>query len=211
MKDTIYIATQTIQDYQNYNSGLTPKDWVGTIALFLSAIIAVLIGQYLQDRKIKTQAKEWLFRTLFSLRGQPVNHNYVNALNQIDIVFHKNKNVLDAWHKLYDSLNEVGISDRMKSDEVFRIAKNKEWDKLRHEIIFQMASVVGYDLKVMKPEHLLNPSYSPEGHAFAENFEWDLKAAAKEFFELSVDFHKKAIAQLEKSSLPPPSTKDESN
>lgn len=190
MTDTLSLSTQTIQDIQNASTSLNSKDYINLFALFLSPLVAVLVGQYLQEIKIKKEAKASLFRTLFSLRGQAVNHYYVNALNQIDVVFHKNKDVLDAWHKLYDSLNDLNIRDKMKNDNDFRIAKNKEWDNLRNEILIQMALVVGYNLKVMKPEYLLNPAYSPEGHAFVENFEWDLKYAAKEYFETSIEFQR---------------------
>lgn len=201
MIDTTYVSAQTIHDIQSASSTLGLKDWLSLIALFLSALVAVLVGQYLQDRKIKKQSKENLFKTLFSLRGQPVNYNYVNALNQIDIVFHKDKSVLDAWHKLYDSLNDLGIGDKMKNDEFFRIAKNKEWDKFRHDLLIQMALVVGYNLKIMKPEYLLNTAYSPEGHAYVENFDWDLKIAAKQYFESSVEFQKSFVASGSNDSL----------
>lgn len=206
MTDTLTLSTQTIQDIQNATSTVGWKDYLDLIALFSSALVAVLVGQYLQDRKIKKQAKTNLFNTLFSLRGQPVNYYYVNALNQIDIVFHKDKIVLDAWHRLYDSLNDLNIGDRLETDPVFREAKNKDWDKLRHEILIQMALVVGYNLKVMKPEYLLNPAYSPQGHLFVENFDWDLKTAEKEFYNKSVE-HLIALTNYYASNTPPPQTK----
>jgi hypothetical protein len=199
MQDTIAISAQTVKDFQNTTSSIGFKDFLGLVALFLSALVAVLIGQYLQNKRIKKDAKEHLFKTLFSLRGRSANYYYVSALNQIEIVFHEDKAVLSAWLRLYESFNEVGIGERIKTDEAFRVAKNKEWDKLKHQIIYEMANVLGYNLKVMKPEHLLNPAYSPEGLAVVEDFEWDLRHAEKEYYERSVLLQEKTVALLERS------------
>ena len=75
------------------------KDWLSLIALFLSAIVAVLIGQYLQDRKSKRdriyQNKFSIFATILGLRhSKASNEQFVIAINQIPIVFHKNKEIL---------------------------------------------------------------------------------------------------------------------
>ena len=139
MNETVEISKESIQSLAELITQLGLKDWLSLIALFLSAIIAVLIGQYLQHRKEKRnriyQNKFSIFSTILGLRhSRASNENFVIAINQIPIVFHKNADVLKkldrfiASHKDLISPSEK-VVENMNSDLndlVLEIAKDVE-------------------------------------------------------------------------------------
>ncbi|MDV6167167.1 DUF6680 family protein [Flavobacterium sp. DG1-102-2] len=71
----------------------------------MSPIEAVKTGRELDNQQNKHNSKMDLFLLLFSLRGNPTHRDFVNGLNQIDIVFEDSSEVLSAWEKLLESLN----------------------------------------------------------------------------------------------------------
>ncbi|MHC5310781.1 DUF6680 family protein [Myroides sp. LJL116] len=90
----------------------------------ISPLKAVQIGRKLDNEQNKYNAKLELFLTLFSLRGNPTSYEFVNGLNQIDIVFQDNDRVLIAWEKLYGSLDNPGQNNALQT-----------WDLLRTELL----------------------------------------------------------------------------
>lgn len=67
------------------------------IALIIVPIIAVMIGQYLQDRAKKREDKMDIFKALMTSRAFGWTNASVYALNTIEIVFANNKAVLQQW------------------------------------------------------------------------------------------------------------------
>lgn len=149
MIDTTYVSPQTIHDIQNASSSLGLKDTLSLIALFLSALIAVLVGQYLQDRKSKKdrdyQNKFTIFATILGLRhAKASNEQFVIALNQIPIVFHGNKEILIKLDRFIKShADQVSTIDK--------IIENMNSDL--NDLVLEMAKDLGYsniDNNVMK-------------------------------------------------------------
>lgn len=206
MKDTIYIATQTINDIQNASSGFSWKDGIYILFTIInigilcvtawyvkkSPIDAVKAGRELDENSAKYNNKRNLFLTLFSHRGQYVNQWYVSALNQIDVVFHDTPSVLEAWHELYDALNQADLDEKMKSEEFTQRAIT-QWDNLRRELLIQVAAAVGYDLHQIKHKHLANSAYSPKAHGDEEQTNQNLKAAAIQYLLSGNNTHLKTL------------------
>ena len=149
MIDTTYVSAQTIHDIQSASSTLGLKDWLSLIALFLSAIVAVLIGQYLQDRKSKKdrdyQNKFAVFAAILGLRhAKASNEQFVISLNQIPIVFHGNKEILIKLDRFIKShADQVSTIDK--------IIENMNSDL--NDLVLEMAKDLGYsniDNNVMK-------------------------------------------------------------
>jgi hypothetical protein len=156
---------------------------VTALAVYYSPLKAVKIGRKLNDEQNKYDAKSELFLTLFSLRGNPTSYTFVNALNQIDIVFQDEPSVLTAWNKLYDSLNHSNLSNPIET-----------WNLLRTDLLSQMAHSLGYQ-KLKQTD--IQKNYSPQAHA-DENLEnWNQKKAAKKFFESGTKLYKMHIALIE--------------
>ena len=149
MIDTTYVLPQTIHDIQSTTSTVGLKDWLGLIALFLSALVAVLVGQYLQDRKSKKdrvyQNKFSIFATILGLRhSRAGNENFVIAINQIPIVFHNNKEVLIKLERFIKThVDPISPTDR--------VIENLNSDL--NDLVLEMAKDLGYsniDNNVMK-------------------------------------------------------------
>lgn len=88
--------------------------WLGIVGLVLSAITifaiyygpisALRIQRRLDDERETRNRKLQIFKTLMTYRVTPVNINFVQALNLIDVEFTqqggKEKAVRDAWKEL---------------------------------------------------------------------------------------------------------------
>ena len=70
------------------------------IAVLLIPVVAVFVGQYLQERAQRRKDKMDIFKTLMINRvGWSVEST--RAMNIIDIVFSDDKNVRQAWSEYY--------------------------------------------------------------------------------------------------------------
>jgi hypothetical protein len=99
----LFIVGQRLQNINpttdESSTWFTFKDLLGLLALLLSPIFAVVIGQKLQDKKSKKDLeynnKFSIFSTILGFRhSKGYSENFVIALNQIPIVFNKNKSVI---------------------------------------------------------------------------------------------------------------------
>jgi hypothetical protein len=158
MTDTLTVSTQTIQDFQNATSTVGLKDWLGLIALFLSALVAVLVGQYLQDRKAKKdrayQNKFTIFANILGLRHTRAgNENFVISINQIPIVFHDNKKVLEKL----DRFIKTHVDPISPTEKVI---ENLNSDL--NDLVLEIAKDLGYtniDNNVMKSFYYPDASF----------------------------------------------------
>ena len=130
------------------------KDIISIIAIIISPIVAVLVGQILQNREKKRADKMEVFKTLMVFRGLGWTPEKVKALNMIEVVFSNDKNVLNQWKIYYDRL----CVENPNETELLKI-KN-EGDKLLEE----MAKSLGYKDKVTW-ETIQKP-YIPQGLLF---------------------------------------------
>lgn len=137
-----------------------------------SPIDAVRIGRQLNNEQQKDNAKRNLFLTLFALRGSPLNYDFVKGLNQIDIVFEDCEPVLDAWHRLYDSLhNEAQVNPE------------RNWEILRVELLSAMATNLGYS-RIRQTDMIRE--YYPRGHTAQVQDDIDFRQAALNYFRMGV-------------------------
>ena len=142
----------------------------------VSPVKAVEIGRKLDKEQNKYDAKRNLFLKLFSLRGNPTNYEFVNGLNQIDIVFEDAPKVMEAWNKLYDSLGQKDLVD-----------SNRTWEMLRTNLLSEMAQNLGYN-KLQQTD--IQKNYSPVAHSMDADNYLAHKKAEKEFFETGTEMHK---------------------
>jgi len=110
------------------------KDYGSFIAALLSPLAAVLITIWYQNRQTRRRAKMALFLDLVSFRDYiPLPWQYVVALNRIDVVFHRQKDIRMLWHEYYDL-----ISQDQKEPVVSRVREKKV------ALISAMAKHLGY-------------------------------------------------------------------
>jgi len=141
----------------------------------VSPVKAVQIGRRLDNEQNKDKSKRDLFLMLFSLRGNPTHQNFVTGLNQIDIVFEDSPAVLEAWGKLYDSLD---IPDQNNAVQ--------NWDLLRTELLSEMAQHLGYQkLK----QTTIQRNYIPKAHFDSALSDQNYNNAMTAYYESGAKFH----------------------
>ncbi|GAA4943851.1 hypothetical protein GCM10023314_16110 [Algibacter agarivorans] len=87
---------------------------VSIIAILVSPLIAVQVTRYLDEKKAEKTRQMEIYRVLMGQRGLlPRTDEYLIALNQIVVVFHKAQSVLTAYKELYKSTapNSPELSD----------------------------------------------------------------------------------------------------
>lgn len=148
MADSTEVTNMTLQQYYDLTNTMNLKDWLTIIALFLSAIVAVLIGQYLQDRKAKLdrkyQNKFLVFATILGNRhALGWNENFVLAINQIPIIFNDSKKVLTTLDKFIQAHKNTSTDRQLDSqtlqeklnDLIIALAKELNYDQIDNDLI----------------------------------------------------------------------------
>ena len=118
------------------------------IAVFLIPVVAVIVGQYLQERAQKRKDKMQIFQCLMTRRITGwAALEAVNAINSIDIVFTDNKEIR----------TQLGIWRSKCKKDVAR----EEQDREQCKLLELMANDLGYKDKITW-DIIQNPYY-PEG------------------------------------------------
>lgn len=123
---------------------------VNLIAIVVIPIVAVIIGQMLQNRAQKRNDKIQIFKILMTGRVYGWTNESVQALNLLEIVFADDKAVCKQWKVYYDKLCVENPSDT----ELSKIKKEKD------RLLEIMAKSLGY--KSITLESIQNP-YIPKG------------------------------------------------
>ena len=128
---------------------------INIVAVLVAPIVAVWIGQKLQDRHDRRNDKIELFKTLMMARNG-WNIESVRALNVLDVVFSDDENVRGAWKKYYDKLCVENPTD----SELTKIQDSQ------YELLETMAVSLGYKDKITWK--LIQKHYKPKGLIEAE-------------------------------------------
>ena len=123
---------------------------VNLIALIVIPILAVIIGQKLQEKAQKRNDKIQIFKILMTSRIYGWTPESVQALNLLEIVFADDKAVCEQWKVYYDKLCVEDPNDM----ELSKIKKEKD------RLLEIMAKSLGY--KNITLESIQNP-YIPKG------------------------------------------------
>jgi hypothetical protein len=122
------------------------------IAVVLGPISAVIITLFYQTHRQKQDIKHRAFLTLMAHRKaiQP-NPGLVEVLNTMDVIFPKNRNILNLWHEYFASLCQPNPTPIMLD-----LQRQKLLD-----LLWEIASELGY-------KHLrqtdIDKFYTPQGH-----------------------------------------------
>ena len=126
-------------------------DILNLLAIIIVPIVAVLIGQSLQDRAEIRKDKLHIFKVLMTSRIYGWTQESVNCLNIIDIVFSDDKKVRDAWKDLYDKYS-IQTPDEVQLIKI---------QNAQYKLLEMMAQSLGYKDKITW-ETIQNP-YIPKG------------------------------------------------
>jgi len=70
--------------------GLTVAEWITVAAIILGPILAVSTQLWIQARKVKRDAKLYVFSTLMGYRAMVLHPSFVQAFNLVDVVYYQN-------------------------------------------------------------------------------------------------------------------------
>ena len=127
------------------------KDILNLIAIFIIPVVAVIVGQHLQNRAEIRKDKMHIFKVLMTSRIYGLTQESVHCLNIIDIVFADDKKVRDAWKDLYDKYCVENPDE----------TQIKKIQNAQYKLLETMANSLGYKDKVTW-ETIQNP-YIPKG------------------------------------------------
>lgn len=133
------------------------KDILNLIAIIVIPIVAVLIGQWLQNRSEKRKDKMQIFKALMTARIYGWTVESVHALNVIDIVFADDTNVINAWKKLHEKYIVKDPTD----------AQLEQIKKAQDKLLEEISNSLGYNNKITW-ETIQTP-YIPDGMVNAIN------------------------------------------
>ncbi len=135
------------------------------IVLLLVPIVAVIVGQKLQERAKKREDKMQIFKVLMTNRGLGWSQDMVWALNTIDVVFADDDAVIKRWKIYYDKL----CIEKPSETDLKKITTE------RNKLIEQIANSLGYKDKITW-ETIQNP-YIPQGMVEAMNKTHEFQAS----------------------------------
>jgi len=105
-------------------------------AIIIGPVAAVLISLWLQRRHRFFDNKLFIFFTLMAYRKSfPIEKDWAKALNLIDVVFAREKEITQLWHKYYDLLGEhprrLDVEGHVYIELLSAIAVNLGYKKLQ--------------------------------------------------------------------------------
>lgn len=124
---------------------------INIFAIIISPVIAVIVGQKLQDRQKQRADQMDIFKILMINRGLGWSIDKVKALNLIEVVFSDKEDVLKQWRNYYNKLciaNPTG-------EEL--IGVKEEEDRL----LYVMSKALDYKDKISL--EVIKQPYIPQG------------------------------------------------
>lgn len=144
-------------------------------ALFLGPVFAVLVTRYIDyKRDIKTRKLE-VFRTLMRYRKERLTYDFVGALNIIEVEFNDDKNVIEAWKKLFEHFCKLSTHPH---EDVQR--GHSELEKLSASLLQKIAKNLGIKIDSLE---IINSGYTPEGWVKFQNETADIRFMLLELLE----------------------------
>lgn len=124
---------------------------INIVALILVPILAVVVGQKLQERAQKRNDKMQIFKILMTSRIFGWTNESVQAMNLIDVVFADDKAVRKQWKTCFDRMCVENPTDT----DLSKIKVERE------KLLEAMAKSLGYK-DIITWESIQNP-YIPKG------------------------------------------------
>ena len=135
---------------------ITISDGLIVAATIIGPIIAVQAQKWVERYREARSQKLAVFSTLMTTRATRVAPDHVRALNTIDIVFRKNRAVIDHWRDYQDALSPI----------------NQTTEEKFIDLLYEMSANLGFDFdKVM----LRRVVYLPQGHVDAQAIQADVQ------------------------------------
>ena len=135
---------------------------VTILAIVVGPVIAVLVTRKMDQERSDKARKMDIFRTLMRTRGLPIHWDHVGALNLVEVEFINHPEVIQAWTKYLDHLNERPPIEQAQQFEAFV----KKTPALLTTLIDAIAKAL--DIKIGQLD-ILRGNYVPSGWSTDED------------------------------------------
>lgn len=174
---------------------MTVLEILNLIAIIVIPIFAVLIGQYLQIKVSKRNEKIRIFKRLMTYRNIGYfDMTSVEYLNQIPILFIKDKKVMDAYNKFIQFMNKKD-KDLDSNNEIEK-AKKKLLETMAHSLHYSKINWEIIETPYLPPEtiekRIKGEKFSEEVTGFFSNLSQILSPENKEKIENMLELSLKA-------------------
>ena len=129
------------------------------IAIVIGPIAAVLITRFFDVHRAKKDRRWDIFRNLMRYRRTALHAEFVGALNLLEVEFHHDPAVIDAWKRLLESFETPGQENR-RSTALTRL-------------LSEVAKSLGAPIEQLD---IFSGAYSPQGWFDADEQNADIRA-----------------------------------
>lgn len=136
-------------------------DLATIIALVAGPVLAVYTGRWLEKERVREQQKWKILRDLMRYRSTPLSEERVGALNLIEIEFHDDKEILEAWKNV---LGFFGKPEPESEREKTKFYEERDREQMR------LIELIALKLKVkLDRDDISKNAYAPIGWANLEH------------------------------------------
>ena len=132
------------------------------IAIFTGPLVGVWMARWLEQLRLKKEARLWVFKTLMATREATLSLAHVEALNRIELEFNKrrDKNIRAAWRLYHDHLGKP---------------INEQWHAKKRELFIDLLHSMSVELGYgdFDKTQIANSAYYPRGYGDAEDNQRD--------------------------------------
>ena len=148
-----------------------------TIATFIAILVgpafAVCLTRWLDNRRVKS-ARRWdILRDLMRNRRDPMNPNFVGALNLIEVEFSKDKKVTKAWKDLFAEFNRAWPKEPSENERALL-------QQSRLEAQTRLLSAVAKNLGLSIEQLDIHGGYSPRAWGDLEDEQAHIRQLVRE-------------------------------
>lgn len=137
------------------------------IAIVVSPIIAIQVENYRERICADKQRRLEIFRTLMATRSIRLDPRHIEALNMIELDFHKSKEVKEKWKEYFTHLYKQNPHpEGTEKHETMKAEWLEKSSDLLSQLLHVMGKSLGYNFNEMKIKY---SSYCPEGSIEKEN------------------------------------------
>jgi len=137
------------------------------VAIVVSPIIAIQVEKYREKICADKLRRLEIFRTLMATRSNRLDPRHIEALNMIELDFHKSKEVKEKWNEYFTHLYKKNPHpEGTEKHETMKAEWIEKSSDLLSQLLHVMGKSLGYNFNEMKIKY---SSYCPEGSIEKEN------------------------------------------
>jgi hypothetical protein len=125
------------------------------VALLIGPVLAVLVTRWIDSERLTQTRRMDVFRVLMRTRRMRLTPEHVGALNLVEIEFHSETAVIDAWKAYWAHLHRTMPPNENEQGQLFR-----ERDALLTKLLHAIATSLKFNIEQLD---IFEGGYIPQG------------------------------------------------